>query len=95
MKSYSKGVLVGMSIVLGSFLLMGYTSSESDIGRYQLEMGQYKMYTVDKNGKVIPGQTTELEGFFRIDTKTGEISQYQTYYYEESGTFKYLWGDRK
>ena len=36
MKSYSKGILVGISIVLGSLLLMGYTSSETEVGRYQI-----------------------------------------------------------
>ena len=36
MKSYTKGILVGISIVLGSLLLMGYTSSEKEVGRYQI-----------------------------------------------------------
>ena len=60
MKSYSKGVLVGISIVLGSLLLMGYTSSDKEVGRYQLS-------TTDM------GDRDYLIFETIIDTKTGEI----------------------
>ena len=58
MKTYSKGVLVGISIVLGSLLLMGYTSSEKEVGRYQLS-------TTGGNDTYIYETV--------IDTKTGQI----------------------
>ena len=59
MGSYFKGILVGISIVVGSLFLMGYTSSESGIGRYQVS-------TVKSN---IDSWILETI----IDTKTGKI----------------------
>ena len=59
MKSYSKGILVGISIVLGSLLLMGYTSSEKEVVRYQLS-------TTNVGNRDYIFETI-------IDTKTGEI----------------------
>ena len=60
MKSYSKGILVGISIVVGSLLLMGLTDYDNkDVGRYQLSttnLGDY-LYVYETI----------------IDTKTGEI----------------------
>ena len=61
MKSYSKGILVGISIVLGSLLLMGYTSSEKEVGRYQLSITNrgindiwlYETIIDTKTGKII------------------------------------------
>ena len=38
MKSYSKGILVGISIVIGSLLLMGLTTTETEVGRYQISI---------------------------------------------------------
>ena len=68
MKSYSKGILVGMSIVLGSLLLMGLTESSEEVGRYQLSFGEY--YYNYGNGN------NYEKGIFKIDTKTGVVSQY-------------------
>ena len=59
MKSYTKGILVGISIVLGSLLLMGYTSSEKEVGRYQIELSNV--------AEIIP-----LRGY-KLDTVTGKV----------------------
>ena len=39
MKLYGKGILVGISIVVGSLLLMGLTESPNE-GRYQISTSQ-------------------------------------------------------
>ena len=59
MKSYTKGILVGISIVLGALLLMGLTESSEEVGRYQV--------SITNRG--------DSWGIFEtiIDTKTGKI----------------------
>ncbi len=73
MKSYSKGILVGISIVVGSLLLMGLTSSQ-EVGRYQISI------TTSSDSNEI------YESI--IDTKTGEIFKRNRVYWSNFNKIK-------
>ena len=60
MKSYSKGILVGMSIVIGSLFLMGLTNDTDNT-----EVGRYQIFVTSDGGVYI------YESI--IDTKTGKV----------------------
>ncbi len=92
MSSYFKGILIGMSIVIGSLILMGYTSSGSEAGTYQLQSGSYDVFNTN-NGRVVDLSFTQENGLFKINTKTGQVSHLMGYVNEDS-KFTYIWGDR-
>ena len=68
MKSYSKGILVGISIILGSLLLMGYTSSNSEVGTYQVVCGEIE--------ESLGGAYEDKSTCIKINTRTGETWEY-------------------
>ena len=69
MKSYYKGILVGISLALGSIILMGYTESNSnEIGRYQISnagLGNIYIYEV-----IIYTKTVEIIDRNKVHHKT-------------------------
>ena len=62
MKSYSKGILVGMSIVIGSLFLMGLTQTINDTDN--TEVGRYQISVTSMDGYIYESI---------IDTKTGKV----------------------
>ena len=80
MSSYFKGTLIGMFIVIGSLILMGYTSSDSEVGRYQIIYGRVNPVMSDGTFGI-----TE-ENIYKIDTKTGDVYEYFKYI-NESGSW--------
>ena len=92
MRSYFKGILVGISIVIGSLLLMGYKSHENngEVGRYQIINVNYQ--TVDFiNSKKIDQST-----MIKIDTKTGKVFQWHHHLDTNSkneSEYGYFWSD--
>ena len=93
MKSYYKGILVGISIVISSLLLMGYKSSETEgeVGRYQIIQVDYSTYIYDT------GNDRDKSSIMKIDTKTGEVYLFNHYLKTNSNTnkteFGHFWFD--
>ena len=74
MKSYSKGILVGMSIVIGSLFLMGLTNDtdNTEVGRYQISITNdggvyiYESIIDTKTGKVFKRNQVKMNRFIHI-----------------------------
>jgi len=71
---------------------MGYTSSESEVGRYQIETINYDIIDLTGNDIArIPHNT-----IIKIDTKSGrvyEFTKFLTWDDNNEGTFEHFWVD--
>ena len=67
MSSYFKGILIGVSIVIGSLILMGSSSKNSEAGTYQMSIGIVEEYSENHD------QYFEYKRVVKINTKTGRV----------------------
>ena len=64
MKSYLQGIITGGVCVFAIMVLMGASSNNSEVGRYQI---------IDVDWEVLSGRVViPINSVFKIDTKTGE-----------------------
>ena len=64
MKSYIQGLITGSVLVFAIMVLMGASSNNSEVGRYQIIDVDWEVLS---GGLVIP-----INSVFKIDTKMGE-----------------------